>query len=283
MKKNIDKSLFNRGFSITAEMQAVFSLHLSGGELRHGEKRTIKIILNGKTFDATITGINFDRKKYPEHRDIWQIVYSQNSDIADAIRKIFSYSLKNFQENLTPAEKEYFVLYATDTKDIFYFEPNFNSEILTPERDELSLENLFELPKLTDNETAMIENYRLPKVRKLNRGIGNYLKKLYNFQCQICGLNIGASYGVNVVECHHINYFVESLNNDAENLLIVCPNHHRIIHAVNPTFDRDRKFYRYEKFLLQFIKTGKISCGKFLREENFYQKSAHIDTINYSC
>ena len=177
MKKNIDRSIFNRGFAIPVEMQAVFSLHLSGGELRHGEKRTIKIILNDKTFDATITSINFDRKKYPEHRDIWQIVYSTTGEIADAIRKIFSYSLKNFQENLPPAEKEYFVLYATDTKDFFYFEPNFNSEILTPERDELSLENLFELPKLTDNETALIEKYRLTKIRKLNRGIGNYLKK----------------------------------------------------------------------------------------------------------
>ncbi|MBQ7198484.1 MAG: hypothetical protein IJS29_04400 [Selenomonadaceae bacterium] len=245
MKKNIDRSLFKRGFAIPAEMQAVFSLHLSGGELNHGEKRAIKIILNEKIFDATLTSVNFDREKYPGHRDIWQIVYSQNSAIADSIRKIFSYSLKNFSENLPPSEEEYFVLYATDTKDIFYFEPIFKREIITPERDELSLENLFELPTLTDSEAAIVEKYRLTKIRKLNRSIGNYLKKLYNFRCQICGQNIGANYGVNVVECHHINYFVDSLNNDAENLLIVCPNHHRIIHAANPIFDRDKKFYRY--------------------------------------
>lgn len=213
--------------------------------MNHGEKRTIKIILNGENFDVTLTSVNFDRKKYPDHRDIWQIVYSANSAIAKAIRKIFACSVKNLQENLPPAEQEYFVLYATDLKDIFYCEPIFNREILTLDRDELSLENLFELPTLTDNETAIIERYRLTKVRRLNRGIGDYLKRLYNFRCQICGLNIGANYGVNVVECHHINYFVDSLNNDAENLLIVCPNHHRIIHAANPTFDRNKKFYRY--------------------------------------
>ena len=213
--------------------------------MRHGEKRAIKIILNDKTFDATLTSVNFDRKKYPDHRDMWQIVYAQNGDLANAIRKIFSHTAESLQENLPPAEREYFVLYATDMSDTFYFEPMFNREIVTPERDELSLENLFELPNLTDNEAALIERYRLTKVRKLNRSIGNYLKKLYNFRCQICGRDIGASYGVNVVECHHINYFVESLNNDAENLLIVCPNHHRIIHAANPTFDRARKFYRY--------------------------------------
>ena len=254
MKKNIDQSLFNRGFAIPAEMQAVFSLYLSDGELKHGEKRTIKIILNDKTFDATLTSVNFDRKKYPEHSEIWQIVYSKNSAIADTIRKIFSYTLKNFQDNSPPVEQEYFVLYATDAKDIFYFEPIFNREIVTPEYDELSLENLFELPNLTDNETALIEKYRLTKVRKLNRGIGNYLKKLYNFRCQICGQNIGANYGVNVVECHHIDYFVDSLNNDAENLLIVCPNHHRIIHAANPIFDHDKKFYRYPNGYEEFLR-----------------------------
>ena len=245
MKKSIDQSVFNRGFAIPAEMQAVFSLYLSDGELIHGEKRPIKIILNGSTFDATITSVNFDRKKYPSHNDIWQIVYPQNSAIAETVKKIFSYSLKHFQENLKPVDEEYFVLYATDIKDTFYFEPIFNREIVLPERDELSLENLFEVPKLTDNETTLIEKYRLTKVRKLNRSIGNYLKKLYNFRCQICGQNIGENYGVNVVECHHINYFVNSLDNDATNLLIVCPNHHRIIHAANPTFDSEKKFYRY--------------------------------------
>ena len=32
---------------------------------------------------------------------------------------------------------------------------------------------------------------------------------------------------------------------DIDNLLIVCPNHHRIIHAANPTFDRQQKIYIY--------------------------------------
>lgn len=245
MRKNVDRSLLNRGFAIPAEMQAAFSLHLNGGELMHGEKRPVKIILNGETFDAILTSVNFDRKKYPVHRDIWQIVYSANSNIANAIRKIFSCTVESFQNNLPPAAQEYFVLYATDIKDTFYFEPIFNREIVMIERDEPTLENLFEIPILTDNDAALIERYRLTKVRKLNRSIGNHLKTLYNFCCQICGQNIGANYSVNVVECHHIDYFVDSLNNDASNLLIVCPNHHRVIHAANPTFDRDRKFYRY--------------------------------------
>ena len=250
LKKNIDWSIFYRGFAVPIEMQAVFSLHLDEGKLFHGEKRQIKIIFDGETHLATLTSVNFDRKKYPEHSEMWQIVYGKNSSIAKAMRKIFSDSLNLLEKNrqdknfvLPVDEREYFVLYATDLKDIFYLEPIFNSEILDFERDEPTLENLFELPTLTDSEAEIIEKYRLTKVRKLNRSIGNYLKKLYNFCCQICGQNFGEIYGAKVVECHHIDYFVQSLNNDANNLLIVCPNHHRIIHAANPTFDKERKMY----------------------------------------
>lgn len=42
-----------------------------------------------------------------------------------------------------------------------------------------------------------------------------------------------------------IDYFVKSLNNDASNQIIVCPNHHSIIHDVDPVFDRGRLLYIY--------------------------------------
>lgn len=35
------------------------------------------------------------------------------------------------------------------------------------------------------------------------------------------------------------------MNNDASNVLIVCPNHHGIIHDRNPVFDFQKKIYRY--------------------------------------
>ena len=245
LKKNVDRSLLTQGFAIPVKAQEILSLHLSDGTLRHGEKRPIKILLNGEIFDATLRSVNFNRKKFPEHRDIWQIVYSQNSPTADAVRKIFASSVKNLQKNLPPEEQEYFVLYATDLKDTFCFEPIFNREIILPERNELLVENILELPTLTDADAALIERYRLSKIRKLNRSLGDRLKEIYDFRCQICGQRVGVNCSVNVVECHHIDYFVDSLNNDMSNLLIVCPNHHRIIHAANPTFDRKRKFYRY--------------------------------------
>lgn len=71
------------------------------------------------------------------------------------------------------------------------------------------------------------------------------MKRLYGYRCQICGRRIGEEYGSHVVEAHHIDYFVKSLNNDASNQIIVCPNHHSIIHDVDPVFDRGRLLYIY--------------------------------------
>lgn len=89
------------------------------------------------------------------------------------------------------------------------------------------------------------------KIRKPNKKIGDNLKLLYGYRCQICGQLIGEEFGSHIVEAHHIDYFVSSLNNDASNQLIVCPNHHSIIHDTNPVFDRRRLLYIYKNGLEQ--------------------------------
>lgn len=83
------------------------------------------------------------------------------------------------------------------------------------------------------------------KVRKLNKKIGDSLKEHYAYKCQICGAYIGEKYGSHIVEAHHIDYFVNSFNNDITNLLIVCPNHHSLIHDINPVFDKKKCVYTY--------------------------------------
>ena len=96
-----------------------------------------------------------------------------------------------------------------------------------------------------DEGAGIQQNLLLVKLRKLNRKIGENLKLLYGYRCQLCGQLIGEEFGSHIAEAHHIDYFVKSLNNDASNQLIVCPNHHSIIHDTNPTFDRRSKLYRY--------------------------------------
>lgn len=247
--KDIRGSFFEQGFSIPVKSQETLSLYLSGGKLRHGEKRIVKFILDGEVFEVTLRSVGFNRGKYQTHSDIWQINWSKNAPISDKVKKIFSKSYNDAQE-----EQEYFVLYSTADKDRFYIEPIFNREILIPKISELVLENLLELPILTGEAAELIAKCNLLKIHKMTLSLSEELKKNYNYCCQICGRNIGKVYGAELAECHHINYFSDSLNNDAQNLLIVCPNHHQIIHAANPIFDRDKKSYLYpngyEEFLL---------------------------------
>ena len=64
---------------------------------------------------------------------------------------------------------------------------------------------------IIDESATIFASERIVKIRKLNKKIGDNLKLLYNYRCQICGRQIGEEYGSHIVEAHHIDYFVQSL------------------------------------------------------------------------
>ena len=146
--------------------------------------------------------------------------------------------------------KEYIAVYTTEYDDSYLIE-TIASEDINVMRDavqgkaermveaEINYENV-------DEGAGIRQNLRLVKIRKLNRKIGDNLKLMYGYRCQLCGKLIGEEFGSHIAEAHHIDYFIKSLNNDESNLIIVCPNHHSIIHDTDPVFDRKRKLYRYE-------------------------------------
>lgn len=98
---------------------------------------------------------------------------------------------------------------------------------------------------LRDPGAGVFESPKIIKIRKLNRKIGDNLKLLYDYRCQICGRRVGDEYGTHATQAHHIDYFVRSLDNSASNQLIVCPDHHTIIHNTDPAFDLPAKIYTY--------------------------------------
>lgn len=83
-------------------------------------------------------------------------------------------------------------------------------------------------------------------VRKLNTSIPTQLKKLYQHRCQICGATAKVMYGVDVTEAHHIHYFTQSFNNNASNIIILCPDHHRIVHKGHAVFNYETHTFEYE-------------------------------------
>ena len=268
-KKEVDWSLLTDGLTIPIKNQVIFAKCVSSF-IERGEKKEINLILMGQTYKARIVNVNFNSSKY-KRNDIYQIRYSRGSELATALQTIFYKSYNYFinqrllrQKNdrtmikLPEEGKEYLVLYTTEYEDTYLIEPITQQEIVEiykslPIHHEHILEESINY-QAQDNDADIILNEKLVKIRKLNRAIGDNLKLLYNYSCQICGENIGHKYGVYVVEAHHIEYFMKSINNDASNQVIVCPNHHRIIHQANPRFDRNKKIYTYENGVYEGLK-----------------------------
>ena len=145
--------------------------------------------------------------------------------------------------------KEYLAIYTTEYDDSYVLEPIVANDLqeyrdIVKNQQERRIESDFDYD-LADPKAGYVLNERMTRIRKLNSKIGENLKLLYGYRCQLCGRMIGEEYGAHIAEAHHIDYYVKSLNNDSNNQMVVCPNHHSIIHEADPKFDRKRMLYLY--------------------------------------
>ena len=152
-------------------------------------------------------------------------------------------------------------LYTTQLDDTFIIDCMTNADTRKI-KSNISTLNEEELELSIDHNrvdlTAGIENKQLMvKIRKLDKAIGENLKLLYGYQCQLCGFNFAEKHSTNIVETHHIEFFVTSLNNNVDNIIIMCPNHHRIIHKTNPLFEKGKLIFIYANGLKERIKLNK--------------------------
>ena len=258
-KKEADWSLFNWGLTLPVDNQVAFGM-IMNRFLKRGESKDITLYLDGKSYKAKIINVNFD-KKFNRKKDTLQIRYGK--DFAQVLQVYFSRSyqyinnlhdLKKQNNNRTqiilPEDyKEYLAIYTTEYDDSYVLETIIADDIyelktIMNGKQERVMESSFNY-EIDDPMANIVDTDRTLKVRKLNKKIGDNLKMLYGYHCQICGRLIGETYGAHVCEAHHIDYFVTSLNNDASNQMIVCPNHHSIIHEVNPVFNRKRLTYLF--------------------------------------
>lgn len=111
---------------------------------------------------------------------------------------------------------------------------------------EFSEEEYERILNMSDEKAAIRSTVRAVNVRILNNKIQKTLKNLYQHRCQICGATAEVMYGVDVSEAHHIEYFTKSLNNNASNIIILCPDHHRIVHKAKGVFDYDTHCFKYD-------------------------------------
>ena len=259
-KSEINWSILTEGFTLPVENQVIFARNM-GYLLQRGETKKITLYLDGIEYPAVIHNVNFN-KRFDRKHDALQIRYLKNGDFARNLQLHFPNSYEYFKQQrmdrpsgdrsfirLPDELKEYIVLYTTEYEDSYIVETITENDVsLYRASVKNQTEQIIEQDinyYIKDPAATMVEAERFVKIRKLNRKISDNLKLLYGYRCQICGLYIGEEYQAQVVESHHIEYFIESLNNDSNNQLIVCPNHHRIIHYSKPIFDKKRLLYSY--------------------------------------
>ena len=258
-KKEIDWSTLMEGFTLPLDNQVIFLRNMENF-LQRGQSKIIHFFMNGKTYDAKIVNMNNSVEK--RKKDAYQIRYPRNGELSQALQQYFFKSMsyiKMIRESRDPNDrsyikmpdglKEYLAIYTTEYEDTFLLEPIAQDDFQVMKKAiqgmrERTVENEIEY-EMEDKSSGIEKRLQIVKIRKLNRKIGENLKLLYGYRCQICGQVIGEKYGSHIAEAHHIDYFVNSLNNDANNQMIVCPNHHSVIHDANPVLDRRRMVYRF--------------------------------------
>lgn len=270
-KKEIDWSTLMEGFTLPLDNQVIFLRNMENF-LQRGQSKIIHFFMNGKTYDAKIVNMNNSVEK--RKKDAYQIRYSRNGELSQALQQYFFKSMsyiKMIRESRDPKDrsyikmpdglKEYLAIYTTEYEDTFLLEPIAQDDFQVMKKaiqgmQERTVENEIEY-EMEDKSSGIEKKLQIVKIRKLNRKIGENLKLLYGYRCQICGQVIGEKYGSHIAEAHYIDYFVNSLNNDANNQMIVCPNHHSVIHDANPVFDRRRMVYRFDNGVEERISLNK--------------------------
>ena len=189
--KDIDKSLLYQGFTIRTSLLKYFMEKFK--KLAIGENRKISIILNHKIYtDIQVINQNFNREKYPNHPEMYQVRYSPQHEFSQALRMLFSeitnyVDYKLVQNNILktqgikttnikiPEEMRCSIaFYTTENPNIWEAIPvyatEFNqlkNEIAQYSMTEPDFENLL----LNDNTAHIVQESHINKIRKLNKNV----------------------------------------------------------------------------------------------------------------
>lgn len=143
-------------------------------------------------------------------------------------------------------------------RNVVSSEVKSNLNLLFEEIGEIELEELIQreadekIEKIIANHIGIRNEAKyevkegVQKIRKASKVVTDKLKELYDYSCQICGTNPGLDYDAKIVEAHHIEYFSVSQNHTPKNIMILCPNHHRLIHITKAQYDREKNIIIYQ-------------------------------------
>lgn len=272
LKKLVDWSLFQNGLHVKQKYHQHF-FEINQEKLPLGHSRSGKFIFEGTQFDISIKNSNRDVKG-----DTIHIRYDGNSELKEKITQRFRSTYGYYKENkiqkrqlvkIPEEQQEYLCIYSTslpyqyridfitqDSKEDYKAEMSKINNIAKDEDEKIfemsdrDFRHYF-LQKYGKDEASHEIREGLTKHRKIRNTLVNDLKKKYKNACQICKFSFKDQYGQDYSEGHHIKPFAKSEDHSPDNILILCPNHHRIIHKAKPKFDRQKKAFIYKNGLIE--------------------------------
>lgn len=270
MKRPLQWSHLTSGLPIPRVFQEL-TYDILGKRLNAKDSAEVRVSFGGEVFNVKIYNIDFNKGKF-DHTEILQFKYDNNRQLLDKLQEVFSREYRYCLE-ARKARKEgdtsridiskYFdtnlIVYGTSEPDLFIWEPEFESltEDMETEIRQMTEEEFEAAFVRTDPNAGIKEKQKIVKIRQLDTSIGDSLKRVYGYCCQMTGEHIGEQYGVSVVEAHHIRPFTESLNNDTSNIMILSPSYHRIVHKAKPVFNHKTLSFEFPNGLVEKVKLNK--------------------------
>ena len=113
--------------------------------------------------------------------------------------------------------------------------------------------------RIVENTPVKVEWVSTPESKQIKRNpeLPCLLKELYSYKCQVCGFDFKPRYSVPYSETHHVIWMSNGGVDHSNNLVVVCPNHHRIIHQTSPEFDRKDLAFVYPNGLKETLQLKK--------------------------
>ncbi|GMV36550.1 MAG: hypothetical protein AMXMBFR61_10580 [Fimbriimonadales bacterium] len=103
--------------------------------------------------------------------------------------------------------------------------------------------------------------------RRAGQALASKLIGMYGGRCQLCGFDPVTTYGVSVCEVHHVVPLSKGGTHNSENAVLLCPNHHRLVHKADAHFDYGRLGFsfshlgRYEPLIINKHIRGSDGSG----------------------
>jgi hypothetical protein len=124
---------------------------------------------------------------------------------------------------------------------------------------------------VSDESDIVLSRFLVEEMRyRRNPALADTLKSYYRYRCQVCGNDFEPRYGEALAESHHVQYLSQGGLDISGNIAILCPNHHRIIHATNAQFNRRELAYEYPNGLRERL----VLPDHFEQQPIFYRSAS---------